>query len=66
MAVGYTLMKTTVPTPEQTYREMAPDLRAKVDANRRARLAAEELEKQQSKYVVKDADEAKPVWAEKR
>ncbi|KAI0303429.1 hypothetical protein B0F90DRAFT_1371371 [Multifurca ochricompacta] len=37
----------TVPTPEETYNAMAPDLRRKVDENRRARLALEEGMKQQ-------------------
>ncbi|KIK31160.1 hypothetical protein PISMIDRAFT_670150 [Pisolithus microcarpus 441] len=38
MGMGYVLMKVTVPTPEQTYAAMAPDLRKKVDANRTTRL----------------------------
>ncbi|EPQ58423.1 hypothetical protein GLOTRDRAFT_110195 [Gloeophyllum trabeum ATCC 11539] len=60
--VGYALMKATVPTPEQTYAAMSPDLRRKVDANRAARLAREEATKRQLDAQSDDAD--KPVWAD--
>jgi len=42
---------------------MAPDLRRKVDENRRARLALEEGMRQQQKAQV-DPESAKPVWAD--
>ncbi|KAI0041548.1 hypothetical protein FA95DRAFT_1565280 [Auriscalpium vulgare] len=60
---GYALMKVTVPTPEQTYNAMAPDLRRKVDANRRAREALEQGMKRQNEAQAADPDTAKPVWA---
>ncbi|KAF9246477.1 hypothetical protein BU15DRAFT_22038, partial [Melanogaster broomeanus] len=47
MGMGYLIMRATVPTPEQTYAALAPDLKRKVDANRAARLAQEQLMKQQ-------------------
>jgi len=65
MAFGYALMKTTVPTPEQTYDTLAPDLKKKVDAARAARLAREnvttELETQ-----MNDPDSQKPIWSNSR
>ncbi|KAG1754430.1 hypothetical protein EDB19DRAFT_653476 [Suillus lakei] len=47
MGLGYLLMSATVPTPEQTYAAMSPDLRRKVDANRAARLVQEQTIKRQ-------------------
>ncbi|KAI0708999.1 hypothetical protein C8Q76DRAFT_799041 [Earliella scabrosa] len=64
MAVGYFIMKATVPTPEQTYAAMSPDLRRKVDANRAARLARENATKQQETAQLNDPDSQKPVWAD--
>jgi len=49
MGLGYVIMKTTSPTPEQTYAAMAPDLRRKVDQNRAARLAMENATQHQAK-----------------
>jgi len=63
MGLGYALLRATVPTPEETYNAMAPDLRRKVDENRRARLALEEGMRQQQKAQV-DPESAKPVWAD--
>ncbi|KAI9508474.1 hypothetical protein F5148DRAFT_892997 [Russula earlei] len=63
MGLGYVLLRTTVPTPEETYNAMAPDLRRKVDENRRARLALEEGMKQQQKAQL-DPESAKPIWAD--
>ncbi|KAM6500850.1 hypothetical protein JOM56_003864 [Amanita muscaria] len=39
MGFGYGLMKVTTPTEEQLYKEMAPDLKRKVDASKAARMA---------------------------
>ncbi|KAH9028142.1 hypothetical protein EDB85DRAFT_1631380 [Lactarius pseudohatsudake] len=65
MGVGYTLLRVTVPSPEETYNAMAPDLKRKVDENRRARLALEEGIKQQQNAQL-DPESAKPVWADQR
>ncbi|KAH9952196.1 hypothetical protein B0H21DRAFT_716136 [Amylocystis lapponica] len=64
IGLGYVLMHTTVPTPEQTYAAMAPDLRRKVDANRAARLAMEDATKRQVTAQLNDPDSQKPVWAD--
>ncbi|KAH9007520.1 hypothetical protein EDB83DRAFT_2532662 [Lactarius deliciosus] len=65
MGVGYTLLRVIVPSPEETYNAMAPDLKRKVDENRRARLALEEGIKQQQNAQL-DPESAKPVWADQR
>jgi len=66
MGLGYGLMKSTVPSEEETYNAMAPDLRRKVDANRAARFAREEaMRRQAMAQNHPDADAAKPVWADK-
>ncbi|KAA1471275.1 hypothetical protein DENSPDRAFT_837236 [Dentipellis sp. KUC8613] len=64
MMLGYALLKTTVPTPEETYNAMSPDLRRKVDANRAARLALEQGIQRQEQAQQADPDTAKPVWAD--
>lgn len=66
IGVGYILMRTTVPTPEQTYAAMSPDLRRQVDANRNARIAREEATKRQLNAQLDDLDATKPVWADSR
>jgi len=71
MGAGYALMKATVPTEEQTYNALAPDLRRKVDANRAARLARENATEQQVTAQAQanqseDPDKAKPIWADTR
>ncbi|KAH9977225.1 hypothetical protein BGW80DRAFT_1288043 [Lactifluus volemus] len=63
MGLGYVLLRATVPTPEETYNAMAPDLRRKVDENRRAREAFEESMKRQ-KNTQLDPESAKPIWAD--
>ncbi|KAN0141351.1 hypothetical protein V8E53_001107 [Lactarius tabidus] len=63
MGLGYTLLRVVVPSPEETYNAMAPDLRRKVDETRRARLALEEGMKQQQNAQL-DPESAKPVWAD--
>ncbi|KAK7693270.1 hypothetical protein QCA50_002837 [Cerrena zonata] len=65
MGVGYIIMKATVPTPEQTYQAMSPDLRRKVDANRAARLARERATNQQASAQLNDPDASKPIWADR-
>ena len=66
MGMGYMLMRATIPTPEETYAAMAPDLRKKVDANRAARLAQENAMSRQVDAQVGqcDPDTAKPIWAD--
>jgi len=64
MSFGYILMRATVPTPEQTYEALAPDLRRQVDANRAARLARENMTSQQHHTQLNDPDAQKPIWAE--
>jgi len=61
---GWLLMKATVPTEEELYNKMAPDLQRKVDANRAARLARENSTKTQVQAQLNDPDATKPVWAE--
>jgi len=63
MTFGYFLMKATVPTPEQTYEALAPDLKRQVDANRAARLARENMTNQQLQAQLNDPDAQKPVWS---
>jgi len=69
MGVGYLMMKATVPTEEQLYNEMAPDLRKKVDAARAARLAreavAERRDEAQKSTTDLAPDATKPIWAER-
>ena len=43
------LRAATVPTPEETYDALAPDLKKKVDAARAARLAREDVTTEQLK-----------------
>jgi len=61
---GYLLMKAVVPTEEQLYNRMAPDLQRKVDAMRASRLARENATKTQVDAQLRDPDSEKPVWAE--
>ncbi|KAK7466946.1 hypothetical protein VKT23_004010 [Stygiomarasmius scandens] len=67
MGFGYLLMKATVPTEEELYNRMAPDIRKKVDAARELRLAREaEMKKQEQAQLPKndtDPDTLKPIWA---
>ncbi|TFK64084.1 hypothetical protein BDN72DRAFT_846930 [Pluteus cervinus] len=66
MGIGYLLMKATVPTEQQLYSEMSPDLRKKVDAARAARLAREGEAQHQLKAQAQLAPDAtKPIWADK-
>ncbi|KAF9065294.1 hypothetical protein BDP27DRAFT_1332215 [Rhodocollybia butyracea] len=70
---GYLLMKTTVPTEEELYNRMAPDIRKKVDAARALRLAREAEMKAQVDAQntassaplnnTVDPDSIKPIWA---
>jgi len=63
MGTGYVLMKVTVPTEEQLYNRMAPDLQRKVDALRASRVAQENAVKTQAQLTDLDAD--KPIWADR-
>ncbi|THU99341.1 hypothetical protein K435DRAFT_837698 [Dendrothele bispora CBS 962.96] len=68
MGFGYLLMKATVPSEEELYNRMAPDIRKKVDAARELRLAREaELKKQEEAQTPNnntvDPDTIKPIWA---
>ncbi|KAF9227868.1 hypothetical protein BS17DRAFT_774439 [Gyrodon lividus] len=64
MSMGYLIMHATVPTPEQTYAALAPDLRRKVDANRAARLAQERVMKQQIDAQISNSEAEKPIWSD--
>ncbi|KAK2460571.1 hypothetical protein APHAL10511_007041 [Amanita phalloides] len=77
---GYGLMKATTPTEEQLYKELAPDLKRRVDASRAARLAREAEKKRLVEAEVRDTgaayrltkpynfvpqpDSVKPIWAD--
>ncbi|KAG7092286.1 hypothetical protein E1B28_008648 [Marasmius oreades] len=64
---GYLFMKATVPTEEQLYNRMAPDIRKKVDAARVLREARENEVKKQAEAQTPaqdvDPDQLKPIWA---
>ncbi|KIM80829.1 hypothetical protein PILCRDRAFT_822108 [Piloderma croceum F 1598] len=64
MGTGYVLMKVIVPTEEQLYNRMSPDLQRKVDANRASRAAQENAMKAQIRAQLTDPDSEKPVWAD--
>ncbi|KAF9792449.1 hypothetical protein BJ322DRAFT_46952 [Thelephora terrestris] len=66
MAFGYGLMKITVPTPEQTYGALAPDLKKQVDAARAARLARQNMTAEQLESQMNDPDSQKPIWSNSR
>lgn len=66
MGMGYVLMKVTVPTPEQTYAAMAPDLRKKVDANRTTRLTQEQELKRLIEAQTRTPEPTGPIWADTR
>jgi len=61
---GYVLMRTTVPSPEETYNALSPDLKRKADQMRAARLAAENAKKQ-LEAQVSNPDPQQPIWAER-
>lgn len=56
---GWVLMRSTVPTEEQTYNAFAPDLKRRVDARR----AANADEKKSKLVTLQDPDPKKPNWA---
>ncbi|KIK97090.1 hypothetical protein PAXRUDRAFT_825302 [Paxillus rubicundulus Ve08.2h10] len=64
MGTGYLMMRATVPSPEQTYAALAPDLRRKVDANRAARLAQERVMKEQIDAQASNSEAGKPIWSD--
>jgi len=51
----------TVPTEEQLYNRMSPDLQRNVDALRASRLARESAIKKQMDAQLTDLDSAKPA-----
>lgn len=53
-----------VPTPEQTYQAMSPDLRKKVDAARAARLAQESAVREQQTVQVRTTLITIWAWAD--
>jgi len=57
-------MKATVPTEEELYNRMAPDLQRRVDASRAARQAREGSTKTAATTQSDDPDNAKPRWAD--
>lgn len=63
---GYGLMKVTTPTEEQLYKEMAPDLKRKVDASKAARMArsAEIKGIIQPQQHSTHSEATQPVWAD--
>ncbi|KAH7103827.1 hypothetical protein BKA62DRAFT_694788 [Auriculariales sp. MPI-PUGE-AT-0066] len=66
VGVGYVLMRTTVPTDDELYRRMAPDIRRKVDAARAQRLrdeAAARGEVPPEAANLQQPDPQKPNWA---
>ncbi|TRM61768.1 hypothetical protein BD626DRAFT_500458 [Schizophyllum amplum] len=69
-AFGWALMKVTVPSPDQVYKEMAPDLQRAVDMRRQmahgqAPLAAQ-ARAQAHMTPSDDPDNVKPVWSDRR
>ncbi|KZS98969.1 hypothetical protein SISNIDRAFT_6166 [Sistotremastrum niveocremeum HHB9708] len=63
IGTGWLLMKVVVPTPEQTYNSLAPDLKRQADAIRAARLARENASNPQLQSQLTNPDADKPVWA---
>jgi len=66
--LGYLIMRATVPTEEELYNQMSPDIRKKVDAARSMRLAREAEMRQQATAQAPptnvDPDSLKPIWAD--
>lgn len=57
--VGYALLKLTTPSEKELYDSLSPDLRRQVDAKRRARENAGQV----NTALTSNPDEAQPVWA---
>ncbi|KAI4524117.1 hypothetical protein K525DRAFT_194773 [Schizophyllum commune Loenen D] len=69
-AFGWALMKITVPTPDQVYKEMSPDLQRAVDLKRQephgqAPLVAQ-ARAQAHAVPADDPDNVKPIWSDRR
>ncbi|KAL1748133.1 hypothetical protein HDZ31DRAFT_60667 [Schizophyllum fasciatum] len=72
-AFGWALMKVTVPTPDQVYKEMSPDLQRAVDMKRQmppgqAPLAAQARAQAHAVPAASadDPDNVKPIWSDRR
>jgi len=61
--MGVGLMRAVVPSPEESYNAMAPDLQRKVDEARRYRLEKEAELRGQLEAQTSGADMDKPIWA---
>jgi len=57
---GYVCMKATVPTPEQLYNQLSPDLKRKADE---IRLARQKNDLQRQVEEASQAGATGPVWS---
>jgi len=64
IAAGYILMKAIVPSEEQVYNSLSPDLKRQADAIRAARRAQESgvARSQDAREQLTNPDPDKPVW----
>jgi len=60
MGTGYACMKTLVPTPEELYSQLSPDLKRKADEIRAAR---QKNELQRQIELASQSGASGPVWA---
>jgi len=62
---GWVLMKAIVPTEEQLYNSLSPDLKRQADAIRAARRAQESgsVRSQDARQQLTNPDPEKPNWA---
>jgi len=64
---GYVIMKTTSPTEQQLYDQLAPDLKKKADDYRAWRKnGVQQSELQKKMEEASDAGATGPVWADKK
>jgi len=67
IATGWVLMKAIVPSEEQMYNSLSPDLKRQADAIRAARRAQEntstDARTQAARQQLTNPDPDKPVWA---
>jgi len=63
MATGYLLMKVTVPTEQQLYDRLAPDLKRQVDARRAERLSAQRAGAGNTTSDLTNPDPDQPNWS---
>ncbi|OCH95590.1 hypothetical protein OBBRIDRAFT_883849 [Obba rivulosa] len=62
---GYVLMRTTVPSEQEFYNSLSPDLKRKADQIRAAREAVENT-KRQLEHQVNNPDPQAPIWVERQ